>query len=759
MKIFSLVLCLLIAIAAHAEDSIKITGVGGASKVDLSTSPVQIYAGIAGDVSSCGGAPCNTCNTGDLKPCNFNAVGLDTYVSITLTATKSGRIQLYDGSSMVYDFSTAAGTYTAGSTKTVQIKWNDLKGLITGFLQGQARSKNFTFGISENGTSLAVSTGITFKISNFSVTIDNWDSNHPYDPSYANPTGGGEPAGVEDFYLFPGDSKAYLVHEPLVFNSATFNVVAIDAFYAPSPGTCDATTVNNSSAFTRIAIDPSTHELTDNRIEDLENDVTYTVRLAIEDDTGNIGFFTAGAAEPGTPGACTVGQHNVTPQEVYGLLEKNMNCFISTAAFGSPLNSKVQTFHKFRDHILKKYSLGRDFINFYYKVSPPIAHKIAKSEILKSLTRIFLWPLWGISFLILKIGVLGFLFFIFGLFFVGYLLKKKLFKKSAIVALTILFFLPIKSFSQESDDAFFNLDSSEQSTEQEIPPPEVIPQETPPQEPPYTGVENEEPSPQENQSADIKEQYAPGPGTENPNKWKPFHRVPDEQRLKELSNEGLFKITKKGEYLYNIKPTPQNHASSLRFGVAQFPNLSNPTSGVTFQQIYGEDKKPMLMVDYEWQFFQSAGKLGLKLETGLFVASGHGQFVHPVTTVDGTTTDAEEKYTLFMFPNSLGLVYRLDILPRQWLVPYASVGIDYYTFMELRDDGFQPKFGGAPAFHFSAGGSFLLDVLGRQAMAMVDQRYGVNHIWLTAEFRHIEGLGNSFDFTDDVVNGGFMFEF
>ena len=52
-------------------------------------------------------------------------------------------------------------------------------------------------------------------------------------------------------------------------------------------------------------------------------------------------------------------------------------CFIATAAYGSPLDDKVQILCKFRDTYLLKNILGRIFIKFYYSISPKIAEYIS----------------------------------------------------------------------------------------------------------------------------------------------------------------------------------------------------------------------------------------------------------------------------------------------------------------------------------------------------------------------------------------------
>ena len=68
-------------------------------------------------------------------------------------------------------------------------------------------------------------------------------------------------------------------------------------------------------------------------------------------------------------------------------------CFIATAAYGTPMAEEVKTLSKFRDEVLMKTTAGRDFVELYYKTSPPIAEFIRNKPTLKAMVRIGLKPL------------------------------------------------------------------------------------------------------------------------------------------------------------------------------------------------------------------------------------------------------------------------------------------------------------------------------------------------------------------------------
>ena len=62
-------------------------------------------------------------------------------------------------------------------------------------------------------------------------------------------------------------------------------------------------------------------------------------------------------------------------------------CFIATAAYGTETAGQLKILRDFRDQVLLKNALGSRFVEVYYKLSPPVAAFIAKSDFLRAVVR------------------------------------------------------------------------------------------------------------------------------------------------------------------------------------------------------------------------------------------------------------------------------------------------------------------------------------------------------------------------------------
>ena len=68
-------------------------------------------------------------------------------------------------------------------------------------------------------------------------------------------------------------------------------------------------------------------------------------------------------------------------------------CFIATAAFGTPMAAELDPLRSFRDKVLLAHAAGGVFADAYYRLSPPIAQRVARNSAYASAIRMLLVPI------------------------------------------------------------------------------------------------------------------------------------------------------------------------------------------------------------------------------------------------------------------------------------------------------------------------------------------------------------------------------
>lgn len=80
-------------------------------------------------------------------------------------------------------------------------------------------------------------------------------------------------------------------------------------------------------------------------------------------------------------------------------------CFIATASFGTFLHPSVNVLRDFRDAFLVNHGFGKQLVDLYYTLSPPLADVIAGNPVLRCTVRMLLLPCVGFSWLALQTGL------------------------------------------------------------------------------------------------------------------------------------------------------------------------------------------------------------------------------------------------------------------------------------------------------------------------------------------------------------------
>lgn len=391
---------------------VSITGVSNYT-VDGTTSAI-VYGGTAGTCSN-GTSTCDSC-TGTLTACNLNRITPTTVVTIQFKSDEqTGYPTIGDDTNGAQIKEITTSAITKGVTTSITYTWDEICTKIVptaGHVDCETSGGNplnaavvLRVGIDSSSASDNKLDGtnddyirVSFRAQNSMAPV--------VDLSQA---GSSEDAtnGVTSWSVYPGDGKIYLedvsTYQNFPFSANTTQYSQLHLFYRV--GNCtDVALITNKTGGTTGNLKISTGikadgQFDDNRFLGFENEITYVFKVALQDQAGNIGLF-----YPNSP--CVNGTHSVTPSEVFGLLKDQKNCFIATAAYGSPLEHHVKTLRQFRDHVLLKFNLGKQFVRAYYKFSPPIAQTISESDFLRTASRVALSPLWAFAALSGEIGML-----------------------------------------------------------------------------------------------------------------------------------------------------------------------------------------------------------------------------------------------------------------------------------------------------------------------------------------------------------------
>lgn len=600
---------------------------------------------------------------------------------------------------------------------------------------------------------------------------------------------------------FPSGSNIQFKFVRFFFDERGFNYIGSGSDYVDLP--------ISSSGVSSFSVSPK-------RIESLKNEQTYYFRAAVVDAAGNVGYYTAAAdntdcSRGANPSSTTC--RTATPSEVVGVLSQS-SCFIATAAHGSNMQNDVELLRDFRDQRLQTSAFGRALVRLYYSVSPPLAQTLQHHAELKPVVRAALSPVTGLASWILQVGwwfafasitVLGTF-----AFFIGRWIRRVTSPVVTILALALLLSMPsvVLAEVKSSDEAGLEEPLDEEAAadaDLEKDAEEVAEPEYPQPGAPEPGSTDAEPEPVANNpsSTDPMASPTPAPLIEPLEPPGGLQLAPLLKRPKAIGEEGEYyhdtedvdnsslgtfgqpeavtreghhlhgapskiefsgqsgreapmSIGTQGEFFYPVEKSEFVGAAGVRFGVWSPPDIRNPNNGLTFKQIYKTSTSlPSIGFDYEYPFTRAIGRMGLRTELGIVSAQAKGRFKNP-SRVDEET---DERFTFLMLPLQATLLYRFQFWDSQLFVPFVEGGGMYAPIIELRDDNKSPRFGGAPAVVAAGGLNILLDGLDPKSILHLDADYGINHVWLTLQYRQIVGVKKDLDISSNLISAGLSFDF
>ncbi|MBE8162680.1 MAG: hypothetical protein HAW63_01680 [Bdellovibrionaceae bacterium] len=222
-------------------------------------------------------------------------------------------------------------------------------------------------------------------------------------------------AGVCDFKVFSGNEKVFIGHIKSSsqfpnWKGSVFNTLKV--FYS-SEGFQKVTPLSNN-----VEVSISTTVEEESIIGPLKNNIQYYFRVAVMDEAKNIAFITSdeqiqkacGGTGQLTASQCDSCPYCTKPSGVVGILSKDLNCFITTATYGSNQAMLVKLFREFRNAVLLKFKSGIWLTKQYYKWGSQGSLVLQKYPVLKIFTGLLLTPLAVLAWISLHLSY--FLFFI-----------------------------------------------------------------------------------------------------------------------------------------------------------------------------------------------------------------------------------------------------------------------------------------------------------------------------------------------------------
>ncbi|MGA9522804.1 MAG: MXAN_2562 family outer membrane beta-barrel protein [Myxococcaceae bacterium] len=230
---------------------------------------------------------------------------------------------------------------------------------------------------------------------------------------------------------------------------------------------------------------------------------------------------------------------------------------------------------------------------------------------------------------------------------------------------------------------------------------------------------------------------------------------------------------------YNESP----RTGALRLNLGGYRPEIGRTAGFgdkdPYQSRFGASSMLLFAIDYDRFLWKGFGTFGVGLSAGYAEKYGKsvelkgGQPPPDPTTGEQAPLDRGGETSvptaLHVIPIRLMAVYNFDYLPYELkipLVPYVRAGIAFIPWWATKGGEVErvnkvPQQGFTYGLAGAAGLAFQLDVLGPRMARNLDSDFGINHIYLFAEYNLLQanGFGTKLDLSDDYFMFGMSFEF
>ena len=220
--------------------------------------------------------------------------------------------------------------------------------------------------------------------------------------------------------------------------------------------------------------------------------------------------------------------------------------------------------------------------------------------------------------------------------------------------------------------------------------------------------------------------------------------------------------------------SPREFAIEARFGL-YLPDVDSEFGGKGNKPqafIFGNKRRPMWQLEFDWEFLQEFGTLALGGVIGYYKENAQACTLASLQQDPNTCGRSGDNTSLRLIPLAALLVYRLDEAATHWkipLVPYAKIGLNYtiWTVTNGNGDvawsGGKKGQGGTMGWQAAVGLSLQLDFLDPGASREFDADSGVNHTYAFFELDHVDGSGlyrkDVLRVGDNTWFTGLMFEF